>query len=297
MPQADDTAVKDDAVVENTATEDSATEVQESSQVEEKDVMEQSLEELSQDDQKETEDKEESNADDTADSNESDETDTTTEGDKPLAPKSENRFQKLANENKELKTNLENPEFLAQQLAQIKAKEAEVATRQELLETVNPETGEYFTPQEVERIAAQQANETYSEQLAQERYSLEVANNQQAIKTQVEKALEQFQMFDSDSKEYNAELTAKADAILAKALIWDTDAQGNQVLVGSQLDPYEIYQTIAEATQAVTPKVQAQAQKATETMLANADRMGSASTTSKPKVDPMVAAFDEEAGF
>lgn len=180
---------------------------------------------------------------------------------KPLAPKSENRFQQLANENRDLKAEIES----------LKSQEAQIATEQGLLNEVNPDTGEYYTTQEIERIAFQQSREDRSQSIAQQRYDLEVQQNQQTISSEAIKGLEDFPIFDENSKEFNPELAALADKRLERNLILNDKG----VIVGSQDSPYEILQTIAVASQSNAAKSEAKAQKATEKMLANADSTGS----------------------
>lgn len=174
-----------------------------------------------------------------------------------LAPKSQNRFQKLANENRELK----------EQIERLRLQETQLATEGELLNEINPDTGDYYTPQEIERIAFQQTREQQMQQVAQERYQLEVQQNQASIANEATQALQEFPMFDSNSPEFNPELTAQADALLKQSLIVDE----NGVLLGSHVSPYQLYKTINDSTQANAAKMQAEAQRANEKMLANVD--------------------------
>lgn len=211
---------------------------------------------------------------------------------KPLAPKSQNRFQELANKNRDYEQKLADPNFLQEQLQRLQLQQSQLATEQELLNEINPETGDYYTPQEVERIAFQQTREQQMQSVAQQRYALEVQQNQTVLASEAEKALADFPMFNAESKDYNPTLAAQADQLLANSLIVQ-----DGVIVGATTSPYQIYKTIADATKANAPVYQAQAQKATEKMLANADVAPGASQATKTKVDPMMAAFDEEASI
>lgn len=204
---------------------------------------------------------------------ETDEPDESQSQSEELAPKSVNRFQKLANENRELK----------EQIERLKSQEDQVATEQGLLNEVNPETGEYYTVQEIERLAFAQTKESRAEQLAQERYDLEVQQNQQTITSETTKALEDFPIFDEKSKDYNPKLTALAEQRLAKSMIFAQDEkgqpvldqQGNRIPIGANDSPYEILQTIAVASQSNNAKLKAEAQRSTEQQLARADSTGS----------------------
>jgi hypothetical protein len=279
----DETAVNTEVVADTTVTESAPVETKETA-ADTTDVLEASLEDLEADAPADETDspvapeedsKEEPKADDTK-------ADDPQEGEKPLAPKSENRFQKLANENRELR----------ERLAQLNSRETQVATEQELMNQVNPETGDYYTPAEAERIARYQANEQTQQALAQERYQLEVQSNQQSIATEAQKALTDFPMFDETNKEYNASLAAQADQLMSQSLLIE-----NGVIVGAKISPYQIYKTIADSISYGATKGQVEAQKATQQMLASVDASPSASQASKPKEDPMLEAFKKEAGL
>lgn len=194
-----------------------------------------------------------------------------TEEEKPLAPKSVNRFQQLANENRELR----------ERLNTLTAKEAQVATEQELLNQVNPDTGDYYTIAEAERAARLQYNESAQQQYAQERYQLEVQQNQQKISSEAQQALSEFPELDETSDKYDAEVAAEYDAALAQALI--LDQQGTPI--GSYLSPYQLAKSIAgparKAYERAKTLGQAEAQKATSRMLASADPSSSSHQAEK----------------
>lgn len=191
---------------------------------------------------------------------------------KPLAPKSVNRFQQLANENRELRG----------QLTELQAKQAQVATEQELLGKVNPETGEHYTLAEAERVARYQANEQTQQSLAQQQYQLEVQQNRQKITTEAQQALQEFPELDSTSDKYDAEIAAEFDTALSQALI--LDQQGAPI--GAYLSPYQLAKSIAgpvrKATERAKALGQAEAQKAQSKMLASADPSSSSHQTDKP---------------
>lgn len=281
MPQADDTAVKDEVVAQDATVAAPAAPEPKDTEVAEDDLMEASLEELDPDIDKEEETDSKASSESQADDpTEETEPETQPQGEQKVAPKSENRYRQLANENRELK----------ERLTRLKTQETQVASEQELLNEVNPETGEYYTVQEAERIARQQTLEQTAQSAAQERYVLEVQQNQDTIRSEAQKALTEFPMFDSDNPAYNPTLSAQADQLLGQSLIID-----NGVLVGSTLSPYQIYKTIADATQANSAKARADAQRSVEKMTANVDTTGGSSQATKTKVDPDLEAFDTEA--
>lgn len=207
-------------------------------------------------------------ATDTAAADETTDTETDTEqpqAEEPtedLAPKSQNRFQQLANENREMRMELE----------RLRQQEAQLATEQELLNEVNPETGEYYTPQEIERLAFAQSREQQAQEVATQRYELEVKDVQFQLRDEATRALTDFPMFDETSKDYDPALSAKVDTLLGANLVTE---EGTGRIIGSRISPYELYQTVYEAQQAGRTAGQINGQRATEKMLASVDGTGS----------------------
>lgn len=188
---------------------------------------------------------------------------------KPVSPKAENRFQKLANENRELK----------ERLANLKLREAQLATEQDLLNEINPETNELYTPQEVERLAFQRSREQQLQQVSQERYEAEVQENIQKINDESLQVVQEFPLFNKESSEFREDLAVAAAEVLNEALAYDD----NEQLIGSNVSPYKLYKLAATAYQAgveasAVPN-QIKGQKAAEQMLAAADNPSSAKPT------------------
>lgn len=236
-----------------------------------------------------------SDEDDEEESSETETTEETKPVDKPqdgdktreesLAPKSQNRFQKLANENRELK----------EQLERLKSQETQVATEQELLNEVNPETGDYYTPAEAERIARQQALEAQQKATFEERQNLELQQHQEVVGNESRQALQDFPMLNPESKDFKPEIAAEYDSILAENLIYEY-SDGNRYprsvleanginpdtqakFIGSNISPYKLAKLTAKSAEANAALYQANAQRSTERMLANADATGGAPQT------------------
>lgn len=194
-----------------------------------------------------------------------------------LAPKSQNRFQQLANERNEYK----------RQLEEYRAREARIAREQELTNEINPETGDYYTPQEIERLAFSQSKEQEAAQVAEQRYELEVQDVQLQLRDEANRALTDFPMFDETSKDYDPELAADADELLGSNLVMERDEQGRLTgrVIGSNVSPYKIYQTVYRAHEKAKAAGQINGQRATERMLSQVD-----GTSSNQKGD---ASFDK----
>lgn len=298
MPKAD-TAVKDEVVADATTTapaaEENKTEV-----AEDDDVLEQSLEELVGDelkDESETEDK-------PGDSKESDKpAEETKETPQPPAKGYEQRKEQLQGEIKDLSAetgtdpNAEIRDLVARRnalkdLQEAKARETQLASESELLNEVNPDTGDYYTPQEAERIARALSLQTSQQTAAQASYQAQVRQNQITLDSEASQALKDFPAFNPDSTDYKPELAQSAAQMLAQNLI--TDPQTGEI-IGSNLSPYALLKTLDDAAKSAATEGQLNGQKATEQMLANVDTPGGASNATVTKKDPLLDGFDEEA--
>lgn len=200
-----------------------------------------------------------------------------------LNGKSQDRFRQIANERNEY----------ARQLEELKARQEQYATEQQLLDQINPETRDYYTPEEVARIGAYQRLQTQQEQAKQQAYQLQVRQSQAQLVEDGEKALRDFPQFDATSKEYDAELTALVDPILRANTI--TDPTTGEV-IGMRVSPYQLLKTYSDALSRNSQKEQsvgrAEAQRATERQLASVDHTGGATGHTTEKTDPMFDGFD-----
>jgi len=279
MANEDATAVNDSAVQATATTDSAPAEEQQLEVVTEGPAIEpnsirESEEEGSADDV----------ADDTAESEAAEDTEAPQDGEKELAPKSQKRFRELANENRELK-------------AQLAAREVQVAQEQELLNEINPETGDYYTPADAERIARNQYLETQKQFIAQERSQMEVQQNVQNIANEASQVVSEISMFrefnpdGTKNPDYRPEIAQDFDGLLAENLLYQVpDGRvftakvladnginpQTQTLVGSYNSPYKLAKSLANAYQAASVSAQIKGQKATEKMLAQADSPSSA---------------------
>lgn len=237
---------------------------------------------------------------------------TAPEGDKPTSPeddwntlngKSQDRFRQMANERNELR----------RQMEELQAKQAQFATEQDLLNDINPDTGDYYTPQEIERISWARQREALNERTANELYGLQIQQNQQTINDEAAQVVNEIPLLNPESKEYIPEIGQKYVDLLNDSLVYQT-VDGQQVnrstllanginpdtqatLVGYYTSPLKLAQTLSAAYQSAQKKGetlgQARAQKATEKMLANADAPSSAAPKANPEEkDPILEGFN-----
>lgn len=207
------------------------------------------------------------------------------QGDKPLAPKSENRFQKLANENRALRDQVE----------QLTSEVYQPQTAEELVEETNPETGERYTPAEARVVALEQ-------KLELKEYNEKVSGAQQSLSHESMQVLNDFPIFNPSSDQFNEGIAQRAAGLLENSLIRDpnvpeigSDGQptGKGLVIGSNVSPYQLYQTIADAAGISAQSAQLQGQQSAEKMLANADPTSSTAPPRK-KTDPLTELWQGE---
>ena len=181
-------------------------------------------------------------------------------GEKPLTPKAENRFQKLANENKQLRDEIE----------QLNLQVYQPQTAAELVEEgLSPELAEV---------------RELKQNLELQTYNNKVYEAQVGLSNEAEQVIKNFPMFDPDSPDFDEDISADAARSLEASLIVDPNTGQ---IIGSHLSPYQIYKPIADAYNKSQLKGQIKGQKAHEKMLANVDARSSATPT-QPKEDPLM---------
>lgn len=175
----------------------------------------------------------------------------------------EDRKQQLSNEIRDL---VSQRNTIRQEVEKLNAQVYQPATEDELLEQVNPETGENYNRLEAKLAAMEQSQEI-------ERYNTQVAEAQLTLGSEAKSALKDFPMFDKDSKEFRPEIAASADKILGANLIYD---ENTGQVIGSNVSPYELYKSFADAARLSAEQGQIKGQRATEQMLARSDSSSSA---------------------
>lgn len=202
------------------------------------------------------------------------------DGEKPLNPKSENRYRNLANENRSLR----------EQVEQLTSQVYQPQTTEELAQETNPETGEKYTTAEARVMALEQKLELKD-------YNERITTSQNTLANESFQVLNDFPIFNSNSDQYDGELASEAAALMEANLIRDPNVPetgpdgketGKGLIIGSNVSPYQLYKTLARASGISAAKAQIKGQEATEKMLANADTAGSAAPP-KEKADPLKA--------
>lgn len=180
-----------------------------------------------------------------------------------------------------------------------------VAQRNEIRKEVEKTTSEVYQPASEEELREQgmtpemAAIEAMKQERETERYNTQVAETHLTLTTQVSRVLQDFPMFNPEDKEHYREGPAQeAYQLLEQSLIRDPNVPeidpetgeptGKGLVIGSNVEPYALYQTIARAAGESAAAGQIRGQQETEQMLANADDAGSSSPPKK-EVDPILA--------
>lgn len=286
MPKADDTAAKDEVVAGTTTTDSAPVETNESVEAEDDGLSAVADIPLDSNDRQELE------TDSKTEQLDADETksDEQPKDDKTPSPEdewnnlkgsSQDRFRQTINERNELR----------QKKAELEAKMAQFATEQDLVNETNPETGEYYTPQEIERISWLQSREAQAERANQELYATQVHDNQLAINEEAVQVTKDFPLLDPNSKDYVPEIGTHYVEALNDSLIYvlpdgqqtnrstllanNINPETQATLVGYSTSPHKLAKLAADAFNRAKAQGetlgQAKAQKANEKMLANVD--------------------------
>lgn len=171
-----------------------------------------------------------------------------------------------------------------------------VGQRNALRQEVEQLNSQVYQPQSTEDLQEQ----GYSPEMAAimqmqqereiERYNNQVAEAQLTIETESSRVMNDFPIFNPESSEYKPELAQQAGQLLQNALVFD---QNTGQVIGSNVSPYQLYQTLAGTYQASQTDGQLKGQKAERQMMDSADVTSNAAPP-KPKTDPIMAIFDSD---
>ena len=120
-------------------------------------------------------------------------------------------------------------------------------TLEQIMQTENPETGDFFTEFEakavLQNLQLQQQIAGMQEAQEQAAYKAQVSASISGMSSDAERALKDFPEFDPESDEYDPELDADVNEFLQGMLIYDNT--GN--IVGSRESIYQLYQSFHKA--------------------------------------------------
>lgn len=166
---------------------------------------------------------------------------------------------------------------------------SDIPTVESLLEQINPDTGDYYTRAEAENLRLNKRLDAFEKQQEFNAYVERVADSRMQLSQEANKVVKDFPIFDPESDQYNAELTAAADELMQNSLI--KDEKTGQV-IGARISPYQLYSTIANAKASGEAGGKTSGRKAALDMLNNADVTTSAKApSSSAKTDEFLSGF------
>ena len=164
---------------------------------------------------------------------------------------------------------------------------AAIPTVEQIMQQENPNTGDFFTQFEAEAIREnlqlRQQLVTVEQQRVENEQNTRIAESVNGLRSDAEKALGDFPVFDSNSPEYIPELAAKADEILQNALIHDQ----KRGVIGSKISVYNLYKTIFDAAKPGIEAEKIKRQQGAVSAQAGADVIGSGMRQSTKKFDDL----------
>ena len=234
-----------------------------------------------------------SDAQDTDQDSDDDKSDAENDSDNDKPTKGEERKSQLNNEIRDL---VATKNSLKREVERLTGEVYQPASADDLAEEINPDTGEKYTNIEAKFEAMRQEQEM-------SKYNERVAEAQLAIGTESMRVLNDFPIFNPENKdEFDEELASEAAALLDANLIRDDNVPeigedgkptGRGIVIGSNISPYRLYQTLARAAGISATKGQLKGQQAKEEMLANADAPASTAPP-KTKKDPVLEIWEAD---
>lgn len=171
-----------------------------------------------------------------------------------------------------------------------------VSQRNAIKQEVEKLNSQVYQPESVEDLVEQGMSEQDARIAAMERkqeiadYNNKVVEAQLTLSSESQRVLQDFPLFDPESSDFKPQIAEQAASLLEANLVKDPNT--GQV-IGSNVSPYQLYKTIADAYQVSQQEGQIKGQKATEQMLASVDAPSSAAPAKKEEdKDPFLAGFD-----
>lgn len=183
-----------------------------------------------------------------------------------------------------------------------------VAQRNALKKEVEKQTGEvYQVATEADLVddgmsVTDARVEVIRQQMEVRDYNDRVSEAQLTLSSEVNRVMNEFPMFNSESDQFDQELTEEAAQLLEANLIRDDNVPeigidgkptGKGLIIGSNVSPYRFYKTLARAASISATKGQLKGQQAREEMAANADSPGSVAPPKKA-ADPLAELWKDD---
>lgn len=228
--------------------------------------------------------------DEEADESETEDTEQDPQTEEPQYSKAEQRKEQLNTEIRQMVESKRQLEQELQQMQQSQRPDGQPLTEEAILNEVNPNTGEYFTPTEAQVVLMQQQIHQMQQQSQQQQYESQVSQAQTRLAQDIEGSLKDYPMFNSESKEFNKPLADRARVFIEANLVKDQSGR----IVSTNMPVRDILSTLADIQSSSVTVGEAKARQATNKMLSAADVASGRTEATKPKSDPFEAGFESE---
>lgn len=144
-------------------------------------------------------------------------------------------------------------------------------TEDELVNTINPETGDYYTRAEAQAEITKNRLDQLEQERQREVFANQIAESRFAMEQEAAKVVKDFPMFDSQSDQFNKEISTEAAEILSGAI--ETDPQTG-MQIGCKIPIYKFYSMLAKATESARKQGEIAGREAAQKMMGAVDTVG-----------------------
>lgn len=144
----------------------------------------------------------------------------------------------------------------------------QVKTEDELVNDINPETGDYYTRAEARAEITKNRLDQLEQERQREEYASQIAESRFTMEQEATQVVKDFPMFNSQSDQYNKELATEAAEILSGAI--EKDPQTGME-IGCKIPIYKFYSMLAKAAESAKKQGEIAGREAAQKMMGSVD--------------------------
>lgn len=149
--------------------------------------------------------------------------------------------------------------------------DGQAKTEDELVNTINPETSDYYTRAEAQAEITKNRLDQLEQERQREAFANQIADSRFAMEQEAVKVVQDFPMFDSQSDQYNKELATEAAEILSGAI--EVDPQTG-MQIGCKIPIYKFYSVLAKTAESAKKQGEISGREAAQKMMGSVDAVG-----------------------
>lgn len=148
---------------------------------------------------------------------------------------------------------------------------SQAKTEDELVNTINPATGDYYTRAEAQAEITKNRLDQLERERQSEIFANQIADSRFAMEQEATKVVHDFPMFDPQSDQYDKELAPEAAKIISGAI--ETDPQTG-MQISCKISIYDFYSLLAKATESAKKQGEITGREAAQKMMGSVDTVG-----------------------